>query len=368
MSTATAVGQVSFSKKIGSYTTSIQCSKGNLTQLYTGDASGYSCVPDFEAAGYTPPLLSFVVISSRAAEGVADLRDVKWFFNEAEIQFDSNGLSTGSFAGYFEKVSPSAANGYLYPGIKVKKNLVALASFAPASIKAQGRIVVGNDSDTVQAVYTVGIQQNTGGTVNLVKIAAVSAVNGFTITTKGGSVQIKAISYRAGRTLVNPSSLTYKWFRMTAGQWVQVTTGPETISADGSILTVHEADILVSGTYRVEVYSSGTLFGQDTETVVDASDCYLVEFHYSPAHATISDDPAGCHSVNVKVSVVSRKTQQVIVQKESASAYFTVLDPAGNLMNSGQNTTKKNSQDVTLAMVQQAETGVQIVVEVDVPY
>ena len=45
-----------------------------------------------------------------------------------------------------------------------------------------------------------------------------------------------------------------------------------------------------------------------------------------------------------------------------------MLDPAGNLMNAGQNTTKKNSQDVTLTMVQQSETGVQVVVEVDVPY
>lgn len=368
MSTVTAVGQVAFSPKIGSYSSNLFCSEGDLSQLYTGDASSYSCVPDFEAAGYTPPLLDFVVTSSRVAEGLADVRDVKWYFNDTEIQFGSGNISTGSFSGYFEKVTPSASNGYVYPGLKIKKNLVAIANFAPATIKATGRIVVGNDSDTIQAFITAKIQQNTGGAVNLVKIAAVSAVDGFAISTKGGSVQIKAVSYRAGRTLVNPTSLTYKWFKLTAGQWVQITNGPETISSDGSTLTVHEADILVSGMYKVEVYSSGTLFGQDTQMVVDASDCYLVEFHYDPASATITDDPAGNHSVNVQVAVVSRKTGQVIVQKANAQAYFTVVDSAGNILNSGQNTVKKSSQDVTLAMVQQAESGVQIIVEVDVPF
>ena len=66
--------------------------------------------------------------------------------------------------------------------------------------------------------------------------------------------------------------------------------------------------------------------------------------------------------------MVSRKTGQVIVQKANAQAYFTVVDSAGNILNSGQNTVKKSSQDVTLAMVQQAESGVQIIVEVDVPF
>lgn len=370
MSTMTAIGQVAFSKKIGSYTTAIQCSEGDLTQLYTGDQSSYSCIPDFEAAGYDSPLLSFVVISSRVAEGVAQMKNVKWFFNETEITFGSNGLSTGTFAGCFEQVTPSASNGYLYPGIKVKKNLVGVANFAPIAIRAQGQITVGNDSDTVQASCTIGIQQNTGGMKNLVKISAVSALAGFTITQKGGSVQIKAVCYRGGTTLMSATALTYWWYRMSAGQWVEITSsGPETIGGSGnSMLTIHEADILVTGMYKCEAYENGVLFGQDTEKVVDASDCYLVNFHYTPAHATISDDPSGCHSVNVKVEVISRKTQQVIVDKDSTQALFTVLDPAGNLMNAGQNTTKKNSQDVTLTMVQQSETGVQVVVEVDVPY
>ena len=131
MSTVTAVGQVAFSPKIGSYSSNLFCSEGDLSQLYTGDASSYSCVPDFEAAGYTPPLLDFVVTSSRVAEGLADVRDVKWYFNDTEIQFGSDNISTGSFSGYFEKVTPSASNGYVYPGLKIKKNLVAIANFAP---------------------------------------------------------------------------------------------------------------------------------------------------------------------------------------------------------------------------------------------
>ncbi|MCM1356424.1 MAG: hypothetical protein NC212_08475 [Staphylococcus sp.] len=360
MNTATGVGFVSFTKKIGSYTTAIQCSEGDLSQLYTGDETNYTCVPDFEAAGYDSPLLSFVVVSSRVAEGVASLGTVKWYFNDTEILFGSNGVST-NFSGAFEKVTPTSANGYVYPGIKVLKNLVAIGGFAPITIKATGRIIVGNDSDTVQASYTIGISQNTGGSTNIVKIAASNAAQGFTITEKGGSVKIKAVCYREGKTLVSPTALTYKWYKMGSGVWSQIA------GATGSELTINEGDIMVTSLYMVEVYDGGKLFGRDTEKIVDASDCYLVEFHFTPATANISDDPDGVHNVNVKVSVASRKTGATIVTKDAAQALFTVLDPAGVILNGSSSTTKKNSQDVTLAMVQQAECGVQVVTEVDIP-
>ena len=369
MSVQTGIGVVSFNRKMGSYTTALQCSEGDLSQLYTGDATSFTCIPDFEAAGYVKPVLNFVVVSSRVAEGTVTPTNIRWYFNGALISFGTDGVSTGNLAGYFEMITPTAANGYMYPGLRVLKNLPGIGNFAPINIRVEGQVAVGTDTDTIQASYTIDIRQNTGGTSNIVKVAAVSPVQGFVISSKSGSVQLKAVAYRNGTTLVSPASLTHKWFRMSGGAWVEITSaGPETISGDGgSILTVHEADVMVQGMYKCEVYDSGKMFGQDVEKVLDASDCYEVLFHYTPADATISDDPAGNHSVNARVSVISRKTQGTVVAKDASQAKFTVIDPAGNILNTGENPVQKNSQDVTLAMVQQAGTDVQIICEVDVP-
>lgn len=370
MSTATGIGHVNLNRKMGSYTTALVPSVGDLTQTYDREGDNPTCYPDFEAAGAEKPLLNFIVISSRVAQGTTVPDQVKWYFNGMQISFGADGISTGALEGYFEMVTPSSANNYRYPGLRVLKNLVKVGAYAPITIRVEGRVILGNDSDTLQASYTIDISQDTGGVKNVVKVGAVNPAQGFTIVDKNGSVQIKAVSYREGRTLVDPASLTHKWFRLEGGDWVEITSlgGPEAMSGPGnSVLTVHEGDVLVQGLYKCEVYEDGAYFGQDTEKVVDASDCYEIQFFYTPAHATISDDPDGCHSVEVQVAVIARKTQVVIVSKEKARATFTVLDAAGNRLNESECITIKNSQAVTLDMISQSDTGVDVAVQVEIP-
>ena len=96
MSLASATGQVIFSQKGGVYMPSIQCNQGDLYQEYMGEASAPTNIaPDFVSL---KPVLSFILTSSRVAEGLVVPSSMKWYFNDVEIKFSGN-VSTNTFGG-----------------------------------------------------------------------------------------------------------------------------------------------------------------------------------------------------------------------------------------------------------------------------
>ena len=79
MSLASATGQVIFSQKGGVYMPAIQCNQGDLYQEYMGEASAPTNIaPDFASL---KPVLSFILTSSRVAEGLVVPSSMKWYFN-----------------------------------------------------------------------------------------------------------------------------------------------------------------------------------------------------------------------------------------------------------------------------------------------
>ena len=96
MSLASATGQVIFSQKGGVYMPAIQCNQGDLYQEYMGEASAPTNIaPDFASL---KPVLSFILTSSRVAEGLVVPSSMKWYFNDVEIKFSGN-VSTNTFGG-----------------------------------------------------------------------------------------------------------------------------------------------------------------------------------------------------------------------------------------------------------------------------
>lgn len=80
MSLASATGQVIFSQKGGVYMPAIQCNQGDLYQEYMGEASAPTNIaPDFASL---KPVLSFILTSSRVAEGLVVPSSMKWYFND----------------------------------------------------------------------------------------------------------------------------------------------------------------------------------------------------------------------------------------------------------------------------------------------
>ena len=215
MSRASAVGQVIYSPKTGTFMPAIESDKGDLYQEYNGDAlNPVDIAPDFTTL---LPVLSFVIISSRVAEGLVVPNSVKWYFNDTELTFNTSRLSTNTFSGetnHFEYI-PYAAGTQNYYALRIRKNLVKAASASTCTIKAVATVTIGNTSDQIQCTYTIPVTYGVGNSKRVTIMAGDN--NYFTILEKGGSCKLKAVA-RVGADEIT-SGLTYKWYELVDGAW-----------------------------------------------------------------------------------------------------------------------------------------------------
>lgn len=343
MSVASTSRTIKFISKAGTYTALIMSPSGDLFIEYEGTTNDVTAVyPDFTT---TKPILYFVCMSSRVAEGVADPSAMEYYFNGVKITF-SGGVSTGTFAGYFQTVAPSGDQ--LYYGLRIIKDISALAGYAPAVIKMVATVSYGTQSDTIQATYTIPIQQATGSSYRIT-IAAGDTKN-FVITAKGGSCILKAMAYQSGNALTR--DLTYVWEKMGATGWETIT------GATSQTLTVHADDINTYGEYRVHVKRAGAEIGTDIQSVMDASDPYDIDPHPSPEDEAITEDTTGNGEVTYTPVVVKRGTSTKALETQF---YFVLKDAAGVYLNSDR-TTPKTSQTVTRAHCMQAGGDVSVTI------
>ncbi len=343
MSVASTSRTIKFISKAGTYTAAIMSPSGDLYQDYEGTTNDVTAIyPNFETL---QPILYFVCTSSRVAEGVANPDGMEYYFNGTKITF-SGGVSTGTFAGYFKTVAPSGDQ--LYYGLQIVKNIAALAGYAPAVIKMVAIISYGTQSDTIQASYTIPIQQATGSSYR-VTIAAGDTKN-FVITTKGGSCILKAMAYQSGNAL--SKDLTYVWEKMGATGWETIT------GATAQTLTVSGDDINTYGEYRVHVSRAGAEIGSDIQSVMDTSDPYDIDPHPSPEDEAITEDTTGNGEVTYTPVVVTRGTSSKALDTQF---YFVLKDAAGVYLNSDR-TTPKSSQTVTRAHCVQAGGDVSVTI------
>ena len=343
MSVASTSRTIKFISKAGTYTAVIMSPTGDLYQEYEGTVNDVTNVyPDFSVL---KPILYFVCISSRVAEGVADPDSMEYYFNGEKINF-SGGVSTGTFAGYFKTLAPSGDQ--LYYGLQILKNIADLAGYAPAVIKMVATISYGTQSDQIQASYTIPIQQATGSSYRVTIMAG--DTKNFVITTKGGNCILKAMAYQSGQAL--SKDLTYVWEKMEAAGWATIT------GATSQTLTVNGADINTYGEYRVHVLRAGTEIGTDIQSVMDASDPYDIDPHPSPEDEAITEDTSGNGEVTYTPQVVTRGTGTKALDTQF---YFVLKDAAGVYLNSDRDTPKA-SQIVTRAHCMQAGGDVSVTI------
>lgn len=343
MSTASSSRTVKFISKAGTYTALIMSPSGDLYQDYEGTPSDVTAIyPNFATIR---PILYFVCTSSRVAEGIADPDAIEYYFNGVKINF-SGGVSTGTFAGYFQSVSPSGDQ--LYYGLQILKNIADIAGYAPAVIKMVATISYGTQSDTIQASYTIPIQQATGSSYR-VTITAGDNKN-FVITTKDGSCILRAMAYQSGNAL--SQNLTYMWEKMGPTGWTAIT------GATSQTLTVAAADINTYGEFRVHVYRSSAEIGTDIQGVMDTSDPYDIDPHPTPEDEAITEDTTGNGEVTYTPVVVKRGTS---TKAMDTLFYFVLKDAAGVYLNSDR-TTPKASQTVTRAHCAQAGGDVSVTI------
>jgi hypothetical protein len=327
---------VKFSKSSGTYFTSIVSQNGDLFQDYEERAGEIVVTPDYSEL---EPILEFVCISSRTALGEQSFDDaqIRWFMNDTEISF-SGGKSIGVYAGLFEKVKSNGRQ-----ALKIVDNIANAAGYAAATIKAIATLIIGNESDQLQATYTIPIGQKSG-TSYKVTIASGDS-NNFVITSKTESATnkcvLKAQTYFSGSVIEDVSSLTYKWYKADA----TVDGGFALIQgATSQTYTVNEADIDTYAEFKVEVYAKGasTALGSDVQGVMDATDPYMVQPNPDPTTEEIVSGTGG--TVTYTPKIVTRGGEELT---PNPLFDFVANDPSGNYR--GQATNAK-SFTVTEAM------------------
>lgn len=338
MSEATKVGQVTFRQKSGVYMPALMCDKGDLYQEYDGEASNPTNIaPDFATL---QPTISYLLTSSRVAEGIVVPTSVQWYFNDTLLAFSGN-VSTNTFGGetgHF-KFIPYQSGVTNYYGLQILKNLVKASAGSACVLKAVATVTTGNTSDTIQATYVIPITMGVGNQ----KVVTIQAGDNkyFAIRQKGDSCILTAIA-RMGADEIT-SGLTYKWYRLVTNSW-QVISGQTAKS-----LTVTESMVDTTGIFKVEVYQSSTLIGLDTQTVIDLSDPYDILTNPVPEDETIESGSGG----KVVYTPILVKRGSTTKAKDMLF-YFTFMDSAGVILNVGTASTAAASGTCTEAMCNQA--------------
>lgn len=339
MSLASKVGQVVYSRKSGLYTTMLQCDKGDLYQEYQGDPQNpTNIIPDFATM---KPILSNIITSSRVAEGLVVPNLVKWFFNDTEITFGSNNVSTNTFngeTGHFKYI-PYAKGTQNYYALQILKNLVKPAGSAPCTIRSESTVAAGTTSDKLQSVYGIPI---TEGISNATHVTIQAGDNKyFTLSTNNDSCILQAVA-RMGADEIT-SGLTYKWFRLVNGAWSVIS------GKTAKNLTVTNDMVDSFGEFKVEVYQNGTLIGSDVQTVTDASDPLDIIENPTPEDETIEEGSGGT-VVYAPILVKRGETTKF----KDMTFYFTFMDAAGVILNPATSGTASATGTVTEDMCQQA--------------
>lgn len=316
MSDAVKVGQVTFSQKAGVYMPAIMCDKGDLYQEYQGTASAPTNItPDFATL---KPILSYLLTSSRSAEGIVIPSAMNWCFNGVLIAFTNN-LSTNVFggeSGHFKFIAYQAGSVNYY-GIQLVKNLVKASEGASSSIRGEAKVTVDNTSEMIQSVYPIPITKGVG---NQKHVTIASGDNKyFALRDKGDSCILTAVA-RMGADEIT-SGLTYKWYKLVNAAW-SILNGQTSKN-----LTVTDSMVDTTGSFKVEVYQSSTLIGIDTQTVMDLSDPYDIITNPTPESETIS---AQGDTVVYTPMLVKRGTT---TKAKDTLFYFVFTDSAGLILN-----------------------------------
>lgn len=259
--------------------------------------NGGSCVPNWTPTGTNNPIV-YIVLQNGARWELPD-NNYTWYYNNAEIEWDSNGKSlahsSGLPAGTFEKVSYRPD---MYtdigdvPAIKIAKNLASSDNVDIDVIRFQGQKTLATNPVTFSASIDVAITEiMQGGYMGLIYLAP--GTTDKDISSKTDTVGLIAHLYDSeGNEVTTAGGAKYRWLINE----VQVVPDPTTHSGQpGTVntLTVTEAMIYDYGIVKCEFYlpkdnGSGTVVDTVVSTdfleIDDTQDPQEMYFAYNGAN------------------------------------------------------------------------------------
>lgn len=332
MSNGFAQRTVKFINKVGTYTSYLQCSYGDLWQTYTRNGNTFENItPNFVTMR---PVISFVCISSRVA-GQANVNGhPTWYIGGVQINHGStvDGVINGQAAsGYFELVAQNVQGGVDWYGLRIKKNIVDLTNGSSVGIDAVGTMIISatGTPDEVRAHASISITPATSNGIHI-GILDITTVDGiankgrnFTFTEEGQTITMKVETYEGVAILddtpgkITANAITYQWQKITQGSWTNIA------NATDQTLQISEDDVMTYQQYRCAVSRNNSLLGYGTANVMDATDPFVIVPNPNPRDETIEDDG---DTVSYNPQIVSRNSGSPQADLTAMGFYFTYLN------------------------------------------
>lgn len=248
--------RIRFTSKGGGYSATFMPLTGDLFQYYEGSPTApTACYPDFS----TKNVDCLLSVTSARAVGPVSPATVEYSVAGTKLTFNASGAcTTPGFTALFKIVDGK---------LRIIGNLVAVAGGAPFSLQAKAMMGAAANSDYVVADLPFSCGPYIDGQSTKVTIAPGDQYN-FTIgKDKNTSVTLTAKVFN--KDWLSPALFDYAWEQFKSGAFAA-------FGANTQSITVQEGDVDTYSLFRVTVKEKGTstVVGQDTQTVLDASDPY----------------------------------------------------------------------------------------------
>lgn len=299
------------------YVTYLTLDKGMLHQFYDREGNGGagSVSPNWETSINDQPKFHAECHTTDGYPVKIELNDnLKLYYNNTEITFGSNGISTGTYAGMF-KYEDDIKKGVRY--YSIIKNVASVGNEDNDYIRIEGQILTeGNNVENIQSpTATIQIIPITsGGTAYIMQIDAPAIKNGEK------STKLSAKIFESnGNTEVTAKS--YSWKRLDGENYKEVGTQ--------DTLTVNDTDVSGFELYTCEA-TIGTITVTAACSVFDYNDNLYFDFQITgvgnPNNVRKSE------TAKIKAVIVDKDGKEVNLANTAFSGMaiqFTLLDKAG---------------------------------------
>lgn len=298
------------------YVTYLTLDKGMLHQFYDRDGNGGagSVSPNWETSIKDQPKFHAECHTTDGDPVKIELNDnLKLYYNNTEITFGSNGISTGdTYAGMFKYEDDGGVRYY-----SIIKNVASAGNMDNDYIRIEGQILTeGNNVENIQSpTATIQIIPVTsGGTAYIMQIDAPAIKNGEESTTLTAK-----IFESNGNTEV--TAKRYEWKRLDGKDYNSAGTGDK--------LTVNKRDVSGFELYTCEA-TVGTITVTAACSVFDYNDNLYFDFQITgvgnPNNVRKSEEAV------IKAIVVDINGDEIDLSNTEFSGMdiqFTLLNKAG---------------------------------------
>ena len=251
----------------------------SLSQMYNTTSS--ACVPDWTVAANQPIIYPNMYLGSEGGTAAKQVSNPKWYYNDVEILFGANNVST-NFGGAFRRL-PSYNNGTItVEAVKIVKNLAASANMDNDIIRLEGSVEASGHGISITREINVRISEFSGSGY-LGVISALDTVNNIaTCQFDNDTSSLKMTGKLYGSDGQEASSYSCKWY----------INGGSTVIGSGKSLVLTKDNVDAHAVLRCDFLVGNDVVYSDYIDLYDLTDPYYIGFVWSTPTTIGSADTA----------------------------------------------------------------------------